>query len=100
VISGTTVDKEDQPVQDAIVVLIRKRASDEHAISTQQSDQSGAFKFGGVAPGDYQLLALTDLFEGEAEDPAFVAAQMSAAVELSADPRSSHAVTLKVRSAH
>jgi len=100
VISGTTVDKEDHPLPDAMVALIREKAADGYAILTQQSDQGGAFKFGGVAPGDYQLLALTGLLEGEAEDPAFVATQMSAAVELSAEPRSSHAVTLKVRSAH
>jgi hypothetical protein len=83
-----------------MVVLIPEKTSGGNSIVTQQSDQSGAFKFGGIAPGDYQLLALTGLFEGEAEDPAFVTTQTFSAVELSAEPRSSHSVTLKVRSAH
>jgi len=100
VITGMTVDKEDHPVPDAMVVLIPEKTSGGNFLLTQQSDQSGAFKFGGIVPGDYKVLALTGLFEGEAEDPVFVATQMFSAVELSAEPRSSHAVTLKVRSGH
>jgi hypothetical protein len=100
VISGRAVDTDDHPVPDAMIVLLPAKTSDRDSIVTRQADQDGGFKFGGIAPGQYQLLALRGLFEGEAEDPTFVATQVSASVEVSVEMRSAQVVNLKVRNVH
>jgi len=98
---GKTVDKDGNPVPDATIILLAANRKDNVPTLTRQSDQSGAFELGsGIAPGDYQILALTGVYEGEASDPAFVASQLSNATKVTADPKSSQNLTLKVTSAH
>jgi hypothetical protein len=95
-ITGNTVDKDNQPVHDAIVIMASKDGPP--TLVSQQSDQEGRFQFGsGLPPGDYRLAALTGLFEGEAQDPEFVRSNLSDAREVTLASKGSQSVTLTVR---
>jgi hypothetical protein len=75
-LDGQVLDTHGKPVPDAIVVLVSKPGAGDPStvqITSTQSDQNGAYQFGsGISPGEYQLLALTDLPEERAEDPVLV----------------------------
>jgi Carboxypeptidase regulatory-like domain len=95
-INGSTVDKDNQPVHDAIVILVSKDGPP--ILISQQSDQDGRFQFtSGLPPGDYKLAALSGLVEGEAQDPEFVQANLSDATEVTLATKGSQSVTLTVR---
>lgn len=100
-IHGKTVDTEDHPAPDATVILVPKRASASDAIVTIQSDRSGAFEIdSGLRPGEYQIIAFTGLFEGEATDPAFVSNHLPEAETINVRPKASQSMSLKARTAH
>jgi protocatechuate 3,4-dioxygenase beta subunit len=95
-ITGNTVDKDNQPVPDAIVILASKDGPP--VLISQQSDQDGRFQFiSGLPPGDYKLAALTGLVEGEAQDPEFAQANLSGATDVTFASKGSQSVTLTVR---
>jgi hypothetical protein len=95
-INGNTVDKDHQPVHDAIVILASKDGPP--VLLSQQADQDGRFQFNsGFPPGDYKLAALIGLVEGEAQDPEFVKTNFSDATELTLASKGSQSVTLTVR---
>ena len=94
-IAGNAVDKDNQPVHDAIVILTSKDAPP--ILISQQSDQDGRFQFNsGLPPGDYKLAALTGLVDGEAQDPEFVKTNLSDATEVTLASKGSQSVTLTV----
>ena len=94
-ISGNTVDKDNQPVHDAIVILASKDGPP--VLLSQQADQDGRFQFNsGLPPGDYKLAALTGLVDGEAQDPEFVKTNFSDATELTLASKGSQSVSLTV----
>jgi hypothetical protein len=52
-------------------------------IATARTDQSGAFKLRNVPPGDYYLVAVDDVDQGEWFDPAFLEKVRSGATKIS-----------------
>ena len=85
---------------DATVILLSSKRLDNDPILTRQSDNSGVFEFTSLEPGQYEILALTGLYAGEASDPAFVANHTSQASEVEVEANESRAVNLKANSAH
>lgn len=93
-VGGQTVDAENQPVSDAIVILM---SDDQKFAVTQQSDQKGQFQFSsGVAPGKYRLLALTGVFEGEEQSPDVVGANLRYAADLDLSPQTTKTINILV----
>jgi len=87
VISGETLNKENVPVHDATVILIPKDQSLSSIVSTRSS-RNGGFQFqSGIAPGEYAIIALTNLFDGEDQNPDFVRDQMTLATRLALDKK-------------
>jgi hypothetical protein len=81
-----------------MVILVPKAISDEVQVRTQESDQNGEFEFSSsIEPGDYRVAAFTGLFEGEEQDPEFIRAHLSSAMEVSLVPKGSRQVTLTVQ---
>ena len=98
VIRGQTVDKTNAGLPGAMVILVPKAISDEVQVRTQESDQNGEFEFSSsIEPGDYRVAAFTGLFEGEEQDPEFIRAHLSSAMEVSLVPKGSRQVTLTVQ---
>lgn len=62
-VSGVVRDGNQDPVRDAIVLLLPEPLSakpDPETLKTQQSVGDGGFTFGDLAPGKYRVLVLTD----------------------------------------
>jgi len=98
VINGNAVDKDNGPVHDATVILIPKDQGTGSVVSVR-SDQNGRFQIqSGVAPGDYSIVALTGLFEGEEQNPEFLSDQATRATRLVLGAKESAAITLTVHS--
>jgi len=98
-VTGQAVNRENQPVADAVVMLAAKEASGGERIQSQQSDQQGQFRFDdSLAPGRYLMVALTGLYVGENQDPDLFRAHRSHATEVTLSSKESRAVTLTVRS--
>jgi hypothetical protein len=100
VITGDTVEKNNVPVHDATVILIPKDQSLSSIVSVR-SGRAGGFQFeSGIAPGEYSIVALTGLFDGEDQAPDFVRGQMTGATQLALDKKETKALRLVVRDAH
>ncbi len=96
--SGQTVGDDSQPVRDALVFLAPK---DGERFLKRQSDQDGHFEFtSGIGPGEYRLMALAGLLDGEDEDSTVVLGRLSQATEISLDPNAKLSVVLPVHNAH
>ena len=97
-INGTALDKDNVPVHDATVILFPKDLGFGSVVSVR-SDQNGKFQIqSGVAPGDYSIVALTGLFEGEEQNPEFLSDQVTRATRLVLEAKESRAITLLVHS--
>jgi hypothetical protein len=100
VVNGEAVDSDNQPVAMAHVMLIPRDPSSGSIISVL-SDSSGKFQMqSGIAPGEYSIVALSGIYEGEDENPEFARDQLTGATRLELDPRATKSVTLTVRPAH
>jgi protocatechuate 3,4-dioxygenase beta subunit len=96
-VSGSVTDSEQKPVAGARVVLIppaEQRSSPENFRATE-ADQNGAFAFRNLPPGDYKLLALLDVDDGEWLEPGFIERYESRAVSVTVAARSSQNFQLK-----
>lgn len=75
-LAGQVLDKDGAPVSDAIVVLASQQSANDPStlqITSTTTDQNGTYQFaGGIAPGEYQLLALTDLSQENSENPVVI----------------------------
>jgi hypothetical protein len=100
VLTGETVDKDRVPVHDATVILVPKDQSLGSIVSVR-SDRAGGFQFqSGIAPGEYSIVALTNLVDGEDQNPDFVRDQITRATELALDKKETKSLRLVVRDAH
>jgi hypothetical protein len=79
-IEGTVCGKDDTLVEDAVVALVP--ADGTRAPCSLLSGAQGAFRFAGLPPGDYQLLAWDDFAPADLADPAFLARFQSQASEV------------------
>ena len=66
---------------------------------TANSDQSGGFRFAGVAPGDYLLFAVEDHERGAEYDPKYVEQFSSQAEKLSVNEGATETKALKLLAA-
>jgi hypothetical protein len=99
-VSGQVLNKENDPVSDATVVLMARRSSNPVAglaVFTRETDQNGRFEFrSGLAPGEYRAIALTGVrySDGEAFNPVLGREYWSKATELSVARGEDKALTL------
>jgi hypothetical protein len=66
-VDGNALDKDDNPVEGAVVALIPKDGKSAPRSST--SGPRGAFHIAGVPPGEYKLLAWDDIGRDDLENP-------------------------------
>jgi hypothetical protein len=74
-VQGKVMDAKGLPANAAAVVLIpssEEKRKRQDLWSRVQTDQTGGFSFKSRAPGEYYLLAATDLEFGEEADPDFL----------------------------
>jgi hypothetical protein len=97
-VDGVIRGEDEKPVSGATVALIpdSKRYT---LYKSTTTDQSGAFSFKGVTPGDYKLLAWEDIEQGAFQDPEFVKPFESKAQALSLKENERKTALLKVISA-
>lgn len=96
-IQGHVLDKDNQPVPDAIAVLAPEKLPPEGApdlVRTETTDQEGWFELGNLAPGPYRLFAFPNLLIGEGENPDFLRRHWRNAVQLNLQPRGAQTITV------
>jgi hypothetical protein len=73
-VEGVVQDKDDQPVQGAIVVLIPESSMRSRHDRYQETttDQHGRYHFIAIPPGDYKLFVWSEIEEGIWFDPEFL----------------------------
>jgi protocatechuate 3,4-dioxygenase beta subunit len=93
-VSGAVLDSDQRPAADAVVLLYSKNGG---APLRTFSDQNGQFEIpGGVAPGDYRLIAVTGLPDPESlDDPLIRALYDSKTEPLSLSNGEFRRITLK-----
>lgn len=94
-LGGRTVDSENNPVPDAVVLLVPRHGA-KTAIAA--SDQNGSFRLeGSLPPGDYRLLAFTGLRPGDAQDPDLIRRYLGSATDVAMGPGEAKSLTIQVR---
>jgi hypothetical protein len=97
VVNVETVDSEERPVGDAEVILI-PRDQGPGAIARAHANEHGRAQFeSGIAPGEYSIVALTGLVEGQDQNPGFLRDQLTRASTLVLDKKENKIVRLTVR---
>jgi Carboxypeptidase regulatory-like domain len=94
-VGGRTVDRENNVVSDAVVLLIPENRG-QTAIAV--SDQGGAFRLDGAFPaGDYRLLAFVGIRPDEAQDPDLLRRYLGSALDVALGPGGVKSLTVQVR---
>ena len=93
-VSGAVADADGNAMSGITVVLIPKSRR-ERLYRTDTTDQSGAFRFQSVPPGDYKLMAWEDVAPGAWFDPDFLKPFEGKAEAVSVAAKESKSVTLK-----
>lgn len=97
-ITGTATNAEGNAQSGTVVLLVP--ATDRQRIDlfkTANADQSGAYQFRGVAPGDYLLVALEDHERGAEFDPKYIEPFEKQAEKVSLRERATESKPLKVQ---
>ena len=97
-VEGAVVDKDGKGVVGATVALI-PRGAGTPAVRSVTTNEAGRYRFAGLKPGDYQLLAWEDIEPGACLDPDFRKAFESRAESVTLDANGHQTVQLKVISA-
>jgi hypothetical protein len=64
-------------------------------------NQDGKFQLqSGIAPGEYSIVALMGVFEGEEQNPEVLSDQAARSTTLTLDKKETKVVTVVVRAAH
>ncbi len=93
-VDGTVAGDDDQPVGRAVVGLFPADGKGKPA--SLQADAKGAFHFSAVPPGDYKLIAWTDVSRDDLENPEFVKRFHGRATAISVTANGSATASLKV----
>jgi hypothetical protein len=95
VVAGRVLTDDGAAVPDASVLLVPEGTG---VHLTAQSDQTGAYRFTSrISPGEYRLVAVSDLSEWKRQDAATAATLAANGVELQLGPRESRSVDLKIQ---
>lgn len=101
-VTGTVRDATGNPVQQITVIAFASDQQYWHPQSRQiqavRVDQSGVFHLRGLPPGDYSVIAVDDVEQGEWFDPAYLEAIRSGAKRLSLSDGQSATLDLKAPS--
>ncbi len=99
-VAGSVTDAHNQPVFGYTVVLFSTDSStwrpQSRMIEAVQPDQTGAYRFRGMPPGDYFLAAVDDVERGEWFDPSFLQTLQPGAVRVTVGDGGTVAQDLKV----
>ena len=68
-LDGRVLDNDEHAREGAVIALIP--AEPRGTTRSTKSGPQGSFRFGGVPPGDYRLIALDDVAEDDLQDPGF-----------------------------
>jgi hypothetical protein len=71
-VQGVVLDKNQQPVSGATILLAPDRRSRADLFDSTTSDQNGDYEFTAIAPGNYKLFAWEDVEPKAWEDPDFL----------------------------
>ena len=94
IVTGRVLAADGAAIPDASVLLVPK-GSGKHLVV--QSDQTGVYRFAiGVQPGEYRLVAASDLPGWQQQDAATAARLAANGMELKLGPRESRTVDLKI----
>jgi hypothetical protein len=97
-LSGQVVDKEDHSVPNASVILVPRDWSDRDPVALVNSDQHGMFRISrGIGPGEYRILSVIGLAEGEAEAPDTIKRLLSQATAVSFSSHETKTILLTVQ---
>src|SRR5207249_7557973 len=91
---GNVVDKDDHPLEDAVVALIP--ADGKGAVHSVKSGPGGAFQIKAVPPGDYKLMAWDDVARDDLENPEFIKRFENQATAIKLSPSGTAAVSVRV----
>jgi hypothetical protein len=101
VVTGQAVNNENVPIPDATVILAPVADTWRRSFVSAHSDKNGRFLLeSGVPPGEYAVMALTGLYDGEDQSPEFARDQTSRSTRVALGPRESKSVSLVVHDAH
>jgi hypothetical protein len=96
-VTGRVLAADGAAIPDASVLLVPK-GSGKHLVA--QSDQTGVYQFAvGVQPGEYRLVAASDLPGWQQQDAATATRLAASGMELKLGPRESRTVDLKIPAA-
>jgi Carboxypeptidase regulatory-like domain len=97
-VDGSVTDRDGLPLSRATVVLVPdgQRREFYSLYKDANTDQSGGFVLTGIAPGDYELFAWTNVEYGEWEDPDFLAPLEPYAARLNDEDCGRKSIELKV----
>ena len=94
-VDGVVKGAEDKPVHGATVVLVPD--SGRYALFKEmRTGDNGSYSFKGVPPGDYKILAWTDIETGVYQDPDFLKRYASKAEKLTLKENDRKTLSLKV----
>lgn len=96
-LEGAITDAKDNPVSAAAIVLRPKSGKDWDLAQMRPvtSDQQGKFQIQGIAPGEYHLIAFTNVDTMEAMDPDFFKEHESKAATIKLSPSARESRQLK-----
>lgn len=97
-ISGSVVGDDGQPAvgTDVVVVPMSQQSDEGQAYKTVASDREGKFRFVGIAPGTYQVFAITGVDPDSYMNPDFIASVQSFAASVTVQDNSAPQSELRI----
>jgi hypothetical protein len=96
-VDGTVTDSDDQPLAGAMIILVPEFSHRKESRLYKQTttDQYGAFKLRGIAPGTYKLFAWDGTQDVAYQDPEFLKGIDGYGTEVHIDENAGAALKLK-----
>jgi hypothetical protein len=93
-LEGRALDRDEHARQGAVIALIP--ADGKNATKSTKSGPQGSFRFAGVPPGDYRLLAWDDVGRDDLQNPGFLSAFQNQGTAVSLTPDSATVASIRV----